>query len=293
MCEKYDFIPTYLVTYKVADDEESVHILKEFLKAGKCEIGAHLHPWTTPPILGIKNNFIEKSFPNELGDEDLWHKLKNLTEKIKSSFEIQPISFRAGRWGFDKRMVEYLSKLGYKADCSITPKISWKNFKGKEKGIGGPDFRRENTFPRFLSNNKKENINSKNNLLEIPMSIFYTGILNKELGLVNKYFSTMPRGLIKDILNKLFFRLKWCRIFPETELKDLKDVYKSALQNNSPVLEFMIHSSELMVGGSPYSKKKENLENIYYILEIFFKYLKSQNIQGVTISDFLALYNKI
>jgi len=55
----------------------------------------------------------------------------------------------------------------------------------------------------------------------------------------------------------------------------------------------MIHSSELMVGGSPYSKRKKNLENVYYTLEEFFKYLKDKNIQGTTISDFLALYNKI
>jgi hypothetical protein len=285
LCEKYDFIPTYLVTYEVANDKDSVHILKKWLEEGKCEIGAHLHPWTTPPFKNShKNGFIEKSFPNELTDDELWRKLEVLTEKIKDSFEIQATSFRAGRWGFDKRMIKYLLELGYKVDCSVTPKIDWRSFKGKKDGIGGPDFRKASIYPSFLD---------QSSLLEIPMSVLYTGVLNKEKSSMSKLFLIMPNTLLKKILNKFLFKLKWCRIFPNTKLKDLKSLYKSALVNDLPVLEFMIHSSELMLGGSQCSKKEEDLENVYSNLEGFFEYLKDKDVQGIGVSDFLILYNEI
>ena len=42
--------PTYLITYPVATDENAAAILGELLQAGTCEIGAHCHPWNTPPF---------------------------------------------------------------------------------------------------------------------------------------------------------------------------------------------------------------------------------------------------
>ncbi len=276
LCEKYDFFPTYLVSYEVANDENSVKVLKEWLKSERCEIGAHLHPWTTPPYTeSEKKNRQENAFPSELDDEVLKNKLISLTNKIKKSFEIEPKSFRAGRWGFDKIASKYLFDLEYKVDCSVTPKVSWKNFKGKVKGQGGPDFKNSSVYPGYL----------ESGLLEAPITIIYTGIFKKE-GILTRKFSTMPNSFIKKVLNKLFFQLRWCRIFPETTLEDLKKVYKSAKKNKLPVLEFMIHSSELMPGGSPYAKNKEAVERIYEKLEGFFKYLKKENIKGITLKQY-------
>jgi len=57
MFDEFSVVPTYLVTYPVATNRESVEILKDILQRGKCEIGMHCHPWSTPPFDEERNSF--------------------------------------------------------------------------------------------------------------------------------------------------------------------------------------------------------------------------------------------
>src|SRR5262245_24988092 len=60
LCRALGVQPTYLVTYPVAATPESAAILRLLHARGDCEIGTHLHPWNTPPYLGV---------PGREGDE--------------------------------------------------------------------------------------------------------------------------------------------------------------------------------------------------------------------------------
>lgn len=271
VCEKYGFIPTYLITYEITQDEPAVRMLSEWQSAGKAEIGAHLHPWTMPGY-----NMKAKPFPCELSDEELEGQIKILTAAIEEKFSAKPVSYRAGRWGFDQRQAEILAKSGYAADCSVTPKISWKNTSGLPGGKGGPDFRFSHAMPYYAGEN----------LLEVPMTILFTGIIKSEKSVFAKFFLSLPESFLKKVLNKIFFRQKWLRIFPESREKDWIDIYKSAESNKLPCLEFMIHSSELMPGGSPYAKDRKAVEFIYGRLDEMFKFLKQKNINGAALSRF-------
>src|SRR5260221_12690479 len=42
--------PVYLVDYAVATQSEGYMPLREIVQSGRCELGAHLHPWITPPF---------------------------------------------------------------------------------------------------------------------------------------------------------------------------------------------------------------------------------------------------
>src|SRR5262245_24540684 len=46
----YGLRPTYVVDYPVAATSSSAETLGAFAEAGECRIGAHLHPWVTPPF---------------------------------------------------------------------------------------------------------------------------------------------------------------------------------------------------------------------------------------------------
>ena len=291
LCDQYNFPVTYLVTYEVANDENASFLLKKFQQESKSEIGAHLHPWSTPPNYEFEKDGKVQVFPSELDDNSLKLKLTNLTEKITEVFGQKPESFRAGRWGFDERLVKYLLYLGYKVDCSITPKISWINFKGLASGKGGPDFRLATVYPYYLSEQDICQI-GQSKLLEVPMTILYTGSLIREGGALAKKFVLMPNSIVKKVLNKLFFRLKWARIFPETTIYDLKEMCYCARKNNLPAIEFMIHSSELMPGGSPYAKDEKAVEKIYKNLEYFFRYLKDNKVEGITLGEFARNFKK-
>ena len=47
--DEMGLVPTYVCTYPVACDPVAVAYLKRLQDEGRAEIGAHLHPWVTPP----------------------------------------------------------------------------------------------------------------------------------------------------------------------------------------------------------------------------------------------------
>ena len=275
LCEKYGFIPTYLVSYEITQSTEGIKMLVEWQNQNKAEIGAHLHPWVMPDYKGEG-----KVYPSELAGLDLKQQLEILTRSIEEKFGNRPTSYRAGRWGFDGRQAEILSELGYLVDCSVSPKVSWEKILGMVGGKGGPDFRFNGVNPYYVFGN----------LLEVPLTILFTGILKKEKNAFANFFLGLRSGFLKKILNKIFFRQKWLRIFPGSKVGDWINIYKSAKLNKLPCLEFMIHSSELMPGGSPYAKNKYAVDLIYFQLEKMFAYFRSQGLKGVSLSEFAKNY---
>lgn len=271
LCEKYGFVPVYLLSYEIVEDEKAVEILRPWLASGKAMIGAHLHPWTTPP-------FVEKdkkghSFPSEYEFDILEQKLRNLTEIIKNKFGIQAKIYRAGRWGFCANQAEILRKLGYEYDCSITPKVSWQGKVGSGGGAEGPDFRFESVYSSKL----------ESGITELPITILFTGLLKKENAFLAKQFLKMPEGFLKKVVNRLFFRQKWLRVFRTSTKRDWLEMVKSARKNKLETLEFMIHSSELMPGGSPYAKNEEQLEVLYERIEECFVVLREAKVKNYQI----------
>ena len=49
---------------------------------------------------------------------------------------------------------------------------------------------------------------------------------------------------------------------------------------------FMIHSSELMPGGSPNFKDENSIENLYIDIESIFSYAKSKGYVGITLREY-------
>jgi len=54
LCQKAGpFKVSYLLTFEMAEDPFLSDFLAPRLAAGECEVGAHLHPWNTPPLLPV------------------------------------------------------------------------------------------------------------------------------------------------------------------------------------------------------------------------------------------------
>ena len=53
-----------------------------------------------------------------------------------------------------------------------------------------------------------------------------------------------------------------------------------------PYVQLMIHSSELMPGGSPYNPDEKSIEYLYSQLEALFTYLKAKQVEGQTLLEF-------
>jgi len=272
--EKYGIRPTYLLTHDVASDSESAHYFRRLLKTGRCEVGAHFHPWTTPPV--VEREIEEGTYPHHLPEEYHYEKMLHLTQTIEGNIGVRPVSFRAGRWGFNGHSVRLLEKLGYQTDSSVTPFYSW------EKD-GGPAFVDAPLHPYFPDD---EDVCREGNsaLLEVPVTIGLSGVLT--------YF---PEGMLRNLrrhrsLSEFLVRFKllgtlWLR--PSyTSAKGMMRLSRRVLDEGGKVLTMMFHSSEIVTGGSPHHPNEAALSYFFDQLEEILSYLiRERHLKSCTLSE--------
>lgn len=124
--------PVYLIDYAVASQPAGYEPLRRILDRHGCVIGAHLHPWINPPHREEISEYT--SFAGNLPPDLEYCKLRMLTEMIEQNLGIQPLFFKAGRYGLGPSTVGALRRLGFKVDFSIMPLADMRS-------KGGPDFR--------------------------------------------------------------------------------------------------------------------------------------------------------
>ena len=91
LCDEHAVVPTYLLAYECATRDEALSVLKPIADRGRCEIGHHLHVWTTPPFhregpKGVDGEWIQ-AFQFQLPDSLFVEKAESLRQAIEKSFE--------------------------------------------------------------------------------------------------------------------------------------------------------------------------------------------------------------
>ena len=117
--EEFGVRPTYVVTWEMATRPESVAVLRDLARSGRCEIGTHLHPWSSPPFR--PEDLAAHTYPHNLPVDLLDRQLRELTAAIEENLGVRPTTYRAGRNGFDGRTLPILERLGYTVDTSVDP----------------------------------------------------------------------------------------------------------------------------------------------------------------------------
>jgi hypothetical protein len=290
LCDRYGLKPTYLCTWEVVEDPR-FDSLRRYQEEGIAEIGAHLHPWTTPPMDRPQNGLDRNAlgaYPSELDPAIFSEKLRLLTERIHSRTGVRPRSYRAGRWGFNAEQIPILTSLGYLVDCSVTPLRSWKHIPGAADG--GPDFRSAPAAPYFLDPSDVCRAGGSE-LLEVPVTILFTNTSLARSERLKRLYFRYRRTFPGKVMNRLL-RLdpQWFRPYAHMSSERLKSVYEAARGAGLPAVEMMFHSSELMPGGSPYHPDEEAVERLNEKLEEVFGYLKDEGCRGRTLTEFARDY---
>src|SRR6266849_5390025 len=88
---------TYFTSYQVATTPWAAALIAEIADSGAAEIGAHLHPWNTPPLdEPLEGRFsMAMNLPLALQVA----KIRALTQAVEAACGRRPVSFRTGRWG--------------------------------------------------------------------------------------------------------------------------------------------------------------------------------------------------
>lgn len=252
LCNKYDFIPTWFCNWEMVNDSGFVSFAKENLKNGKCEIGMHLHAWNTPPYYELpRGENSGLSYLIEYPVDVMREKVISMTNLIREKFEKRPLVHRAGRWGMNDDYFRILHESGYIADCSVTPYVDWKTSVGQTPHFVGPDYSKEEPV-----------ISNRQGIIEIPVTTLWS-----------------------EEKNRVF----WLRP-NRTNLDEMLYLVEQYVHSDCDYLMFMLHSSEMMPGGSPTFKTEGGIEILYEHLEIIFNEI-SKNYMGIGVEEYAHKVN--
>jgi hypothetical protein len=282
LCNKFDFYPVYLTNYEMAVSSNFVKFAKRQLEYGIAEIGMHLHAWNCPPIFKLTENDFEKlPYLIEYPEDIMKKKIEYMTFLLEDTFGINIVSHRAGRWAFNEIYANILIEYRYSVDCSVTPYISWKTHNGAFENRGGSEYLNFPDKPYFINPQNISDENGNSTLLEVPMTIVKT----------DNIFTESYRNFKNKLLKKpKKFKTSWLRP-TGNNLNEMLSIVDCKLKDNSEYIEFMLHSSELMPGGSPNFKNDDDVEKLYSDLEILFKYI-SKHFVGSDLKTFYKKFKK-
>lgn len=272
LCEKYGFKPVWLTNYEMAMDDDFVSYMKPKQEAGLCEIGMHLHAWYTPPEYKLAKISEGREYLIEYPENIMDEKIATMTELITERFGVRPVSHRAGRWAMDDRYFKLLEKHGYLVDCSVTPGMDWSGHIGVT-GVGGSDYSEAPLIPYMIGEK----------LLEVPLTI-------RDIRIFDRGMVRGVRSCLSECKKLLLGRKQWLRQDNTLSwISNLKLIDKVSKEKDTDYLMFMIHSSELMPGGSPTFSTKGDIEWLYVALENIFSKINSLGYKGCMLKNYAEM----
>ncbi|XBS69929.1 deacetylase [Acerihabitans sp. KWT182] len=275
LCEKFGFKPVYLTNYEMAMDNAYVEFAKDVIARAQGEVGMHLHAWNSPPLFDLTgDDGRHKPYLIDYPEEMIEAKVKFQTQLLEETFQTKMLSHRAGRWALNEAYVDALIEQGYRVDCSVTPRVDWRRSPGAPQGRGGSNYV---GFPdqAYFINPNNIKLPGDSPLLEVPMSTDY-----KHAAWVNAVKSAY------DILRgkRRTPSVHWLRPHGGN-VASMLSVVDAMLAKGSDYVEFMLHSSELMPGGSPTFVDEEAIEGLYADLEQLFEGLE-ERVVGMTLAEY-------
>lgn len=243
--------PTYVVTYPVARDAASAAMLRTLLARGDCEIGAHHHAWETPPFTA--DDVDRHPYALALPDAQFDAQLAVLTDAIADAVGTRPVSYRSGRFGFSARHVSSLEQHGYRIDSSVTPLFY-------EAHKGGPDFVDAPLTPYYLAYDSATQPGTSS-VLELPVSAALNRRVPRWLELAYGR-APWPYQTRRALRLARLATVHWLR--PSyTSAADMIALADRLTRRGIPILNLLFHSSEAIVGGSPYNRTAAELDAFF------------------------------
>ncbi|MEQ1579204.1 MAG: deacetylase [Steroidobacteraceae bacterium] len=278
LCERFGFKPTYLTNYEMAESREFQEFGRDLVRRGAGEVGMHLHAWNSPPLVSLTGRDMHyQPYLIEYPPEVVESKVEFMTRLLEDRFNVPIVSHRSGRWALDATYVRLLIKYGYRVDCSVTPTVSWSRHLGNPAGSGGSDYTDYPAQAYFVDPVDPARIGGSQ-LLELPMTIDFSypapAILRRTA------LARLP------LLRGVLLRRSWLR--PQVgNLKQMLKLVRRKVQAGAHYIEFMLHSSEFMPGGSPTFSTAESIERMYDDLVQLFE-LISPHFSGSTLAEYGA-----
>ena len=276
--DRYEYRATYVITTPVAEDDGAVRLLGSIHERGGCEIGAHCHPWNSPPFVEERSphNSMLCNLPASLQVE----KVGQLREAIARNLGVDATSFRAGRWGANAELARGISSLGFVVDSSVTPHVNW-------ACAQGPDFDRSYPECYRVSLEDLAEVDPTSALAEVPVTIGFTGLLRRGGERLNRAFSAGAARAVRarGIATRLgLFRRSW--LCPELAgASEMIRLTESLVASGRSILNFMFHSGALMAGKTPYVRTAAEEGQFLRRIERYLQYCRAKGFVSATLTE--------
>ncbi len=280
LCERFQLRPSYLTNWEMVLSPQYCEFAEDVLRRDAAEIGMHLHAWNNPPLSSVEvDNPRRQACLIESPPDLMRDKVARLTDMLEDTFCTKMLSHRAGRWGMNAAYARVLVQQGYLVDCSVTPDIHWQ-YKYVDGTSCEIDYR---GFPTDAYWCDLENFQKVGNspLLEVPMSIF-SGVQSVWARALRNL--ARPSRLARRIVDRLVPKHAWFRPF-RRNVAQLPRLLDRVTTEGRDYIQFTIHSSELMPGGSPSFPTEAAIEQLYARLESLFS-LASGRFVGLTLAEY-------
>jgi hypothetical protein len=242
--DEFGIRPVYVVDHPIASTAESSSPLKAIHGSNRCEIGAHLHPWVTPPFDEEVNR--RNSYPGNLPRELERKKLVELVRAIETNVGVRPRSYKAGRYGFGPNTASLLEELEFEVDLSPCPPFDL----GED---GGPDYSSFTADPFWLDRER--------GLLSIPTSGAYVGFV--KTGAHGLYRLATKSALKPLHLPGILARigaLERLHLSPEGyAFEDNRRLTRALHHEGVRTFTFSLHSPSVKPGCTPYVRSEQDL----------------------------------
>jgi len=220
-------------------------------------VGAHLHPWVSPPHREELNPY--NSYPGNLPPDLELEKLRRLTETIEENIGTRPTIYKAGRYGFGPNTAPILRRLGYHIDLSVAAAFDL-------SADGGPDWTLAPAEPYSLGED--------DDLVGLPTTGAFVGWLSGwGPGLYRRTQAPALAGLrVPGILSRLG-ALERLMLSPEGySLQHQKRLTKALLARGTRLFSFAFHSPSMQPGRTPYVRSESDLQDFLANCRQYFEF---------------------
>lgn len=269
LCDEFGFKPVWLTNYEMAKSPDFISFVSSALDKESCELGIHIHAWNNPPQYELKRRYPGNPYLTEYPETIMREKFRYTYDLLKEKTGISVKSHRSGRWAMDERYFKILEEFGVFADCSFTPNISWKGVPGATVPSGS-DYE-----------NVPVNSHKIGSVVEVPVTVRHFSHYYPSGSFLHRFKSVMCGS-------NIWLRPALTGVQDMRALIDLVDK-----EHGTDYLEFMVHSSELMPGGSPYAITENDIDDLYSRIKFVFNYVKALGFVGETLEHYASSKNDV
>jgi glycosyltransferase involved in cell wall biosynthesis len=260
--ERHGVVPLYLADYPIAAQEAGAAPLRELLRDGAAELGAHMHPWVNPPFTEAVS--AANSFAGNLPAEIELAKARALTERLAETFGETPRIYRTGRFGVGRRTADVLKRLGYLADSSVAPCWPPAIHLGEGAPWSVPD-------PHWVDPERR--------LMEIPVTAALVGRLAERHGsrlAPYLFHPRLERLRLPGIAARLGL-LERIRLTPEgMAIEEAKRLTRALAARGQRVFVLTYHSPSLVPGNTPYVRSLEDRRRFLAWLDEYYAFFREE-----------------